>query len=195
MGVTSCRVLAVAFLVSFAAAANAQTAVGMGLLAVEAAVSATPEEAAPSTADTLAAVDRILAIWPELVGTLPAGDPRYNAEDIGSIATATGAGFIVRKVMERRMISGMTAAGITIPADPTSGNPRPVDRDDNGGKARKVTRAQLEALETDTATVKSYFTSVAAKMGHQLPVNPQGLSVADWQRIKTLLRGMSLISR
>ena len=183
MRVETCRIFVLAVLVIAAPCARAQTGTGMNLLAVTAQIGATPDPG-PSNPDTLAAVDRILALWPELVGVLPAGEPRYNGDDIGSIASSTGANFLVRPIMERRIIAAMSANGIAMPANPTSGSPRPIDRDDNGGKPRNVTRAQLEALEQDTALVRQYMSANADKLGPQPPVNPQGLSVADWQRIR-----------
>lgn len=178
------------------AAAQSGIAGGLGLLAVQAQVtadpSAEPAEKPPTTAEALAAVDRILELWPELVGTLPEGDPRYNAGDIGHVSTCTRVNFVIRKVMERRMIGGMEKNGITIPKDPTSGSPRPIDADTNGGKERVVSRARLEALQLDTDLIRSYFETVMAKIGKKAPVNPDGLSVADWKRIKVMLKAMEL---
>lgn len=172
---------------SFLSPAHAQTGVagGLGLLAVQAQVTADAEAPAPpSTEETLAAVDRVLALWPELVGKLPKEEPRYNAADIGHVASCTRVNFVVRKVMVSKMISGMQSKGITIPPNPTSGSPRPVDLDDNGGAKRTVSRAALEALQEDTDLVRRFFDACIAKGIHKDTPQPDGLSVADWHKIR-----------
>lgn len=169
------------------ATAHAQTGVsgGLGLLAVQAQVTADPESPPPpSAADTLAAVDRTLALWPELVGKLPKDEPRYNVADIGHTAYSTGAGTIVRSVMVSKMIASMKEKGITIPPNPTSGNPRPVDLDDNGGTKRKVSRAALEQLKEDSDLIRRFFDDQIAKGKHEDTPHPDGLSVKDWQGIR-----------
>lgn len=170
------------------ASAQAGISGGLGLLAVQAQIGADPAPAGPPAQDTLQAVERILALWPRLVGTLPAGDPRYNSEDIGHITQCTGANYFLAKVMEGRMVSGMKKRGIKVPDNATGGNPRPVDRDRNGGVHRAVTRAQLEQLAIDTETVHAYFEAFAARSGKSRPVNENGLSVADWQRIRNTVK-------
>lgn len=198
MSVGICQVLGfAALLVVCGRPARAQAGMAMGLLAVTADTSAAPEAATPlpTTKDTLEAVDRIIALWPELAGKLPADEPRYNWEDIGHIAFSTGSNTIVRSVMAGRMVSGMKKCGIKVPDDALSARPRPVDKDNNGGVKRNVTRAQLEQLQEDTDMVRTYMESVASKFGKKLPVNDQGLSVKDWERIKTLLKGLSWVSK
>lgn len=180
-------IIGLVLFLSFLSPAHAQTGVagGLGLLAVQAQVTADPQAPAPpSTADTLAAVDRVLALWPELVGKLPKEEPRYNVADIGHTASCTGVNFVVRRVMVSRMIEGMQKSGITIPPDPTSGSPRPVDLDDNGGAKRKVTRAALEALQEDTDLIRRFFDACVAKGIHKDTAQPDGLSVADWRKIR-----------
>lgn len=166
----------------------------MALLSVTADVTAAPQ-GEPSKEDALQAVERILALWPQLVGTLPAGDPRYNVGDIGHIAYCTGAGTLVRGVMVSRMVNGMKKKGITVPENATSGSPRPVDLDNNGGKARAVTRAQLELLAHDTDTVRAYFDAEVARTGKARPANPNGLSVADWTRIQAEITAMEVAKK
>lgn len=179
----------------FALAAGNAFPQGMSLLAVQAQVEAPAEAAAetpPTAQEALEAAGRIMTIWPQLVGTLPAGEPRYNPEDVGHLAYSIGLGALAKPVGERRMLKAFKECGVTVPENaqswPKDGSTRVLDRDDNGGQKRDITRAQLEDMQGDSEIVKAYFASVEAKTGVKLPRNPNGMSMKDWQRIQTLLR-------
>lgn len=172
---------------------------GMSLLSVESSAEKGEEveaAAAPSAAEALAATERILTIWPQLVGKFPAGEPRYNAEDIGHIARSSGIGALGKPVMERKMASGLKECGVDVPEDAlkhVSGQTRLADRDDNGGERRTIDRAKLEALKEDGDLVKAYFAAFEKGTGVKMTGNKNGMSVKDWERVRSLLKGARML--
>lgn len=149
------------------------------------------KELLADAAEALAAVDRIAKLWPELAGAEPKGNPRLNAEDVGHIASSASSNFVVKKIIEGKMTKSLAASGVTVPADardfPKDGSKRFIDRDDNGGKKRKLDRAKLEALTADTEVVQTFVDAVFKEAGLTRPAKPDGLSVNDWKQVKLLV--------
>jgi hypothetical protein len=150
---------------------------------------------APTAADTLTAIDRIIEIWPHLVGKLPEGKPRYNGHDIGHVVMSTGERLVTRRIMEMKMVRAMIACGIKLPADAhkyKEGETRHIDKDDNAGVERAVTLEQLEQLQEDTELVKEFITKATGK---KPPPHEDGLAVADWTGIRLVVQGYRLFGR